>query len=180
MLMKFRLFLLLTILLSSSHGLCFAKELTLEEQSDLALEVFQMSQSLDQLSQQLKAQQSSIDENQKLQAAIAYLSFRSRSIEMMQYELRFKKERREALEKIIVRLKEELDSWGEDEVVLQTNNQQVAASDNRKKEARLKSSQQSVERLNSEIVKLENEIQASKDDLASFETYVQERLNLIK
>lgn len=177
--MIFRLFLFASILFFSTHIVCFAKDLDPEKGSDLALEVFQMSQSLDALAQQLKSQQALIDENQKLQSAISYLSFRSRSIEMMQYELRFKKERQQAYERNIERTKEEIDKLQGEQLVLQTNARAVTTNDIRDKEERLKRMQDGLEDLNSEIIKTENEIQASKDELLTFEAFVRERLDLI-
>ena len=138
--MKFRFFFLTVALLSFSQGLCVAKELTLKEQGDLSLEVFQMSQSLDALTQQLKSQQSKVDEYQKLQAAISYLSFRSRSIEMQQYELRFKKERQEAVAGNIERTKAELDNWDRDKKVLQASNPLAGKDETQVLEERLERS----------------------------------------
>ena len=158
---------------------CFAFETQSSQNDDLALEMFQMTQSLDELIGLLKTQQAKNDDFQKLQSSISYLSFRSRSIEMQQYELRFKKERRDSLERNIVRIKEELDNWDNDKKELQSNNPVAASSNMRSPEVRLKMFQESLDNLDSEIIKLENEIQAAQDELASFETYVQKRLKLI-
>ncbi len=175
-----RSILLLAALLIFTQTICFSNELTSEERSDFAIELFQMSQSLDHLTQQLKAQQALDDENQKLQSAISYLSFRSRSIEMMQYDLRFKKERLSVIEKNIERIAEELDDYEDNGTTININNNAEITNGNRKKEDQLKIFRESHETLSSDIMRLENEIQVQKDELSSFEVYVQERLSLIK
>lgn len=177
--MKFFCCIFVALLSLSQPNICLAVAPQKNPSNDLALEVFQMSQSLDELTHFLKNQQSKNDEFQKLQASISYLSFRSRSIEMQEYELRFKKERRDGTERAIERTNMELEELNKDKRALQTNMPAVTPKNTISPESKLKMLQENFEELNTEIIKLENEIQASKDELASFEVYVQERLKLI-
>lgn len=147
--------------------------------NDLSGDVFLMTQSLDELIQLIKSQQSKIDDFHKLQAAISYLSFRSRSIETKQMELRFKKDRRENIESTIVRIKDDPDKWDEYDKTFASSNQ-VNSSETRPSELRLKLLQDKLESLNTEIITLDTEIQNSQDELASFESYVQKKLELIQ
>jgi len=158
----------------------YASEPLLDQRDSLALELFQMTQSVDELIQLLKNRESNNNEFQKLQAAISYLSFRSRNIETLQYELRFKKERKDATEKNIELLKEQLDVLERNNPVFQSDPQSVTTAENKKISNRLAYLQKNFENLDSEIIKLENEIQASKEELSSFESYVQNRLKLIQ
>ena len=150
------------------------------EQSGLAGDVFLMTKSLDELIQLLKSQQSKADDFQKLQAAISYLSFRSRSIEMKQYELRFKKERRDGLESTITRIEADPDKWDKFDKSFQTKSPVTTSSDSRPSELRIKMLQDRLEDAETEIIALETEIQNAQDELATFESYVQERLMLFK
>lgn len=158
---------------------CFAAETQESQRDALALEVFQMTQSLDELIQLIKSQQSKNDEYKKLQAAISYLSFRSRNIEMQQYELKYKEERKESIVRSIERTKEEIDKYDDTVSVLQTNGQGATKNDISAKEERLKILKKTLEDLDTDIIKLKNQIQSSRDELSSFEAYVQERLKLI-
>ena len=168
-----------SFILFSQPGICMAIEQQSGQSSDLAAEVLQMTHSLDELIHLLKAQQSKLEDFQKLQAAISYLSFRSRSIEMKQYELRFKKERRDAIESNIARIKDDPDAWDKHDKSFQTNNP-ATAGEPRPSELRLKLFQGRLDDANTEIIALETDIQISLDELASFESYVQKRLKLIK
>ncbi len=149
------------------------------DQDGLALEIFQMTQSLDVLIQQLKSQQSKISEYQKLQTAISYLSFRSRTIETLKYDLRFKKERREAIEANIERIKDDPDAWDKFEKGFQSKSPNGSSEESRPSELRLKLYKDRLDGINSEIIALETEVQGLMDELTTFESYVQEKLGLI-
>lgn len=151
-----------------------------DQRDALALEVFQMTQSLDELIQLLKADQTRTNEFQKLQSAISYLSFRFRSIEFKQYELRFKKERRDAIESNIARIKSDPDAWDRQDKTFQSNNLASSSTETKPSEIRLKLLTERLEQANSEIISLEIEVQGLLAELATFETYVQDRLGLIE
>ena len=175
-----KLFALVAFVLFLCHPLI---AVAVESQSDhkdaLALEVFQMAQSLDELIKQLKSQQSQAGEYQKLQAAISYLSFRSRTIETMQYDLRFKKERRDAIESNIERIKDDPEAWDKLDKRFQPKSSNLSSEEPRPSELRLKLLKTRFDERSSEIIALETEIQGLMNELASFESYVQERLGFI-
>jgi len=151
-----------------------------ENRDTLALEVIQMSKSINDLSSTLKSQQKEIEEFQKLQSVISYLSFRSRSIEMMKYDLRFKKERRDGLEANISRIKEDPEAWNKIDKGFQSNSPVITSDQPSPSELRLKLFQDRLSETNSEIIALETEIQHLTEELATFESYVQERLGLLE
>ena len=114
------------LILLSQPSICMAIEQQSDQESDLTQDLFEMTQSVNELIQLLKAQQSTVDEFQRLQTAISYLSFRSRSIEMKQYELRFKKERRDRFESTIARIEADPDKFDKS---FQTKNPVTTSND---------------------------------------------------
>lgn len=98
---------------------------------------------------------------------------------MKQYALRFKKERRDSIESSIARIKSDPEEWGKYEKTFQSNSP-TTSSDSKPSDLRLKLLQDRLEDATTEIFALETEIQISQDELASFESYVQKRLTLIK
>ncbi len=160
-------------------AIAIAVESQPNDQDGLALEIFQMTQTLEGLIQQFKSQQSKISEYQKLQTAISYLSFRSRTIEMLKYDLRFKKERRETIESNIERIKDDPDAWDKLVKGFQAKTPNSSSEQSRPSELRLKLYKDKLDGINSEIIALETEIQGLLDELSTFESYVQEKLGLI-
>ena len=159
---------------------CIATETQLHQNDTLTLEVLRMTKSLDKLIDMLESQQKNNDEYQRLQAAISYLSFRSRNIEMMQYDLRLKKERRDSIEAQIAKIEDDPDTWDKIDKTFQPNQSGITPGGKRPSELRIEFHKSSLRKFNAEISSLEAEIQNSKYELESFESYVQSKLNLIK
>jgi hypothetical protein len=154
-----------------------------DEQSDqvknLESEVLLMKRSFDELFQLLKSQQHQTDELQKLQIAVTYLSFRSRSIEVKEYDLRQRKESRARLEKIIAKIEEDPDEWDKRDKTFQSNNLgQSSLNEARPSERRIEMLRERIESLDTDILKAELEIQEVKEGLAVYEAYIQEKLNI--
>jgi hypothetical protein len=175
--MKLTQILILMILLLPCVGLA---EESGQKVSDLKVEVVLMRQSINELVQLLQQQHQKNAEFQELQIAVTYLSFRSRSIEMKQYELRFKKERRDGIESAIARIEANPERWDKLDKSLQTKSLIMTSSDAKPSEVRIKMLQDRLEDAETEIIALETEIQNAQDELASFESYVQERLMLFQ
>jgi hypothetical protein len=175
-----KLFILSAFMLFLSHPfIAVAVESQSDHKDALTLEVIQMTQSLDELIQLIKSQQSQVGEYQKLQTAISYLSFRSRTIETMQYDLRYKKGRRDAIESNIERIKDDPEAWDKYEKRFQPQSSNLSSDEPKPSELRLKLLKTRFDEINSEIIALETEIQGLINDLATFESYVQERLGFI-
>jgi len=176
---KFIVFVALTVFALFQPVASVASDYPSNQSRDLALEIFQMSKSLDELNSLLKAQQVKSDEFQRLQAAISYLSYRSRSIEMQEYDLRFKKERKDNIEKSIERLKEEIDENDRNTEIIKSEAKDNSALGYKDPKIILKRFEESFDDLGTEIIRIENEISISKNELASFEDYVQGKLELL-
>ena len=179
--LKFKILLLCVILMSVTQPICLAKEYTPDETYDLALEVFQMTQSFDEFIHLLKARQSSDEQDaelQKLQIAVTYLSFRSRNIELKRSELLRKTRNRDSLEDAIAKIKEDPDQWEMFEKRAMSNSPTPLPKDFNISEYRLKILQGRYDEVVSQIITLENDIQGMVDELAVYEAYVQKNLNL--
>lgn len=150
-----------------------------DQVKDLESEVLLMKRSFDELFQLLKSQQNKTDELQKLQIAVTYLSFRSRSIELKEYDLRQRKETRARIEDIITKIEEDPDEWDKnDKTFLSNNPGQSSSNEARPSERRIKLLQERIESLDTDILKAELEIQEVKEGLAVYEAYVQKKLNI--
>jgi predicted RNase H-like nuclease (RuvC/YqgF family) len=149
-----------------------------EEADDLKSEVVQMRQSIDELVQTLKSQQQETSEFQDLQIAVTYLSFRSRSIELKEWALSQKKESRERMEDMIARIEADPDKWDQRSKAFQSSSSLQSSSDIRPSEQRINMLQERIESLDTEIVKAELEIQDVKDELATYEAFIQKKLNI--
>lgn len=150
------------------------------QNEDFVLEVFQMTQSLDELISTLKSEQIKRNEFQKLQAAIAYLSFRSRSIEATSAELRFKEEQRSGIESSIEKIESDPEEWEKRFAVFRPNSSPAGPGQPKQSEIRLQMLQERLKDLNGDILQLETEILTAKNELASFESFVQSKIGLIE
>jgi hypothetical protein len=150
-----------------------------DQVKDLESEVVLIRQSINELGQLLKSQQQKTSELQELQIAVTYLSFRSRSVELKEWDLRQKKEGRDRMEDMIAKIEADPDAWDKRDRAFQINNNgQPSSNEPRPSERRIKMLQERIESLDTDILKAELEIQEVKDDLAVYEAYVQKKLNI--
>ena len=177
--MKVVCFIVAALISMSQPFTCMAMERQSEQSSDLALEVFQMTQSFDELVHLLKSQGEQEAELQKLQIAVTYLSFRSRNIESKRNELQKKTRVRNYTEESIAKIKDDPEQWEKFEKSYLPSNQVQPPKDFSLSEYRLKMLKDRLDSLDSEIIALETEVQGMVDDLAVYETYVQKKLNLV-
>lgn len=150
-----------------------------DQVNDLTSEVVLMRQSINELVQLLESQQQKTTDFQELQIAVTYLSFRSRSIELKEWALNQKKESRERMEDMIAKIEADPDEWDKRSRAFQANNSlQSSSSGIRPSEQRINMLQERIESLDTEILKAELEIQDVKDELATYEAYIQKKLNI--
>jgi hypothetical protein len=169
-----RIFLLFALLIPSV-GLADEPDQAIE----LKTEIILMRQSVNELVQLLKSQQQETSKLQELQIAVTYLSFRSRSIELKEWDLRQKKEARDRIEDMIAKIESDPDAWDKRFKTFQTsNNSQLSSDEPRPSERRIKMLQERIESLDSDILKTELEIQEVKNELEIYEAYVQKKLNI--
>ncbi len=138
-------------------------------------DIVQLTRSLDGLIPLLKEQHSRNDrayELQKLEIAISYLNFRSRSIEAKEKELGGLRESRDRMEEMLVEIKREEDS----EEFRSLQPKQPSFPDRSTLPAHW---QQRIDKIKSEISTLEVEIMDLSSGLAEIENYVEKNLKLI-
>ena len=180
--MKVVCFIVAALISMSQPFTCMAMERQSEQSSDLALEVFQMTQSFGELVHLLKLQKSQGEQEselQKLQIAVTYLSFRSRNIESKRNELQKKTRIRNYTEESIAKIKDDPEQWEKFEKSYLPINQGQPPKDFSLSEYRLKMLKDRLDSLDSEIIALEIEVQGMIDELAVYEAYVQKKLNLV-
>ncbi len=178
--MKTLVVLLLLAIFPDPSGNSLAAEGQAAQESDLPLEVFQMTQSLDELISVLKAQQAKQNEYLKLQTAISYLSFRSRSIEEKSTELRYKEEQREAVESNIEKIESDPDAWDSRYAAFRSTRGPMVPGQPKQSEISLQILRERLKDLKGDILALETEILAAKNELASYESFVQRKIGLIE
>ena len=172
-------FIIFVVLIALSQPLfCLAVERLPEKKDDLVFKIFQMTESLNEMIELLKSQQSKTADLQKLQIAVSYLSFRSRSIEMKEYDLNQKKQIRDRIEETITKIKADPEEWEKFEKRFQSEKTGQSSDDPRPAERRIKLLQERIETLDSDIIVAEIEIQGLKDELSKYETYVRKQLVL--
>jgi len=174
---------LILIALLLFHPLfALAQDTAPAEKSDVALEVFQMTQSMDELIELLKEdrQQRKGDVKlQKLEIAVSYLNFRSRRIEAKEKDLKEKRQSRDRMEELVAKIESDPEQW--ERFDKNANSNPIPSSFEQKpSEYRLKMLKERVEKLDTEIVSLETEIVDLSRELTEFETFVQKNLELIK
>lgn len=150
--------------------------------NDMALEVFQMVQSLDELIQELKER--NIDDGraielQKLEIAVSYLSFRSRRIEMKEKELQEKKRSRNRIEELVAKINADPEQWERFDTERQPSSQIQPINQESPVAYRLRQLEARIETLDNEIVAMELEINELNSELSEFEEYVEEQLKLL-
>jgi hypothetical protein len=161
----------------------YAQTIAPEQKSDIALEVFQMTQSMDELMQLLKegkTQSDSAAELQKLEIAVTYLSFRSRRIESKEQDLRDKKLARDRMQELVTKIKDNPEQWERFDRTAQRQSQIQPTSQENPVDYRLRQLEERIETLDSEIITLEMEVTDLNRELSNFEAYVQKKLELIK
>ena len=161
----------------------YAQTATPELKSDIALEVFQMTQSMDELIQLLKedkTQSNKAAELQKLEIAVTYLSFRSRRIESKEQDLREKKLAKDRMQELVTKIKDNPEQWERFDRTAQRQSQIQPTSQESPVDYRLRQLEERIETLDSEIITLEMEVTDLNRELSNFEAYVQKKLELIK
>jgi hypothetical protein len=161
----------------------YAQTIAPEQKSDIALEVFQMTQSMDELMQLLKegkTQSDSAAELQKLEIAVTYLSFRSRRIESKEQDLRDRKLARDRMQELVTKIKDNPEQWERFDRTAQRQSQIQPTSQESPVDYRLRQLEERIETLDSEIITLEMEVTDLNRELSDFEAYVQKKLELIK
>lgn len=153
------------------------------ESKDLSAQISRMTQSVDELVRLLKEENSQSDQDlelKKLEIAVTYLSFRSRRIEAKEEELQSKRRVRDQLDALIDKIKEQPDQW-EKFYEPSPNPQTVNSSfEERPSEYRIKLLEERIDLLDHEIIKLETQIAQLSGELAEIESFVQDKLDLIK
>jgi chromosome segregation ATPase len=132
--------------------------------------------SIDQLTAALLEQSAAQTRRDEVQLAIAYLQYRSRRIESLEQELRRFEDRRSSAEQRVERLEGELEASEQrlDEMTSEEGGrwrQQIA----RLRRA-IESEKDSLDRLDTRVIDLENEIIDGRRRLAAFEEFVLENL----
>jgi hypothetical protein len=161
----------------------YAQTATPELKSDIALEVLQMTQSMDELIQLLKedkTQSNKAAELQKLEIAVTYLSFRSRRIESKEQDLREKKLAKDRMQELVTKIKDNPEQWERFDRTAQRQSQIQPTSQENPVDYRLRQLEERIETLDSEIITLEMEVTDLYRELSNFEAYVQKKLELIK
>lgn len=161
--------------------LCVSAQ-SVKQQSDMALEVFQMTQSMDELIGLLKEERTQNDrgaELQKLEIAVTYLNFRSRRIEAKEQELNEKRQSRDRMQELVAKIEDDPEQW--ERFDKNADSGPIPSSfEERPSEYRLKMLKERIDKQDTEVVKLEAEIMDLSRELADFETFVQKNLELIK
>lgn len=176
-----RLITLIIVLLLAAA--VYVQAATPNQKSDIALEVFQMTQSMEELIQLLKEDKTQGDraaELQKLEIAVTYLSFRSRRIEAKELGLRDKKLARDRMQELVAKIKDDPEQWERFNINAQRQNQGQPTSQESPVDYRLRQLEDRIETLDSEIITLETEVSDLNRELSDFEAYVQKKLELIK
>jgi hypothetical protein len=161
----------------------YAQTATPEQKSDIALEVFQMTQSMDELMQLLKegkTQSDSAAELQKLEIAVTYLSFRSRRIESKEQDLRDRKLARDRMQELVTKIKDNPEQWERFDRTAQRQSQIQPTSQESPFDYRLRQLEERIETLDSEIISLEMEVIDLNREMSDVEAYIQKKLELIK
>lgn len=163
--------LILVSLLVFFPGVVAAQNAQLSEQRDFS----QMTRALESLNLMLQEQETRDDRSyqlQKLEIAISYLNFRSRSIEAKEKELQGLRENRDRLEEMLLEIKREADS---DEF----RTRKPGPASFAEKSALIDHWQQRIDRIKTEITALEIQIMTLSSGLADIENYVEKNLKLI-
>ncbi|PLY01447.1 MAG: hypothetical protein C0622_07370 [Desulfuromonas sp.] len=176
------IFILLIILLLSVPFVAAASDYDETTSGD---EIRQLTAAVNELVRELKEQQGNNRsvELQKLEIAINYLSFRSRRIEAREEELRDKRRVVESLEDLLAKVEDDEEAW-EARFSRQGSDSGSFSSSDEEKEDKLnfavKQWKDRLDSLNSEILQLEIEIAEMTDELEDFESYVQDRLGILR
>jgi hypothetical protein len=156
-----------------------SQDMNFEEKNDVALEVFQLTQSLDELIHLLKDQNSlnyQSAELQKLEIAVNYLTFRSRRIEAKEQDLMERRFSRKRDEETIARIKEKMRQRENLGKPLQEPDSKHESPEESSPDELLRILKQNIEQFDSEIILLENEIVAMASNFAEIEAYVENNL----
>lgn len=160
-----------------------AQEVNFDPKSDIALEVFQMTESLEELIQLLKEGKANDEiaaELQKLEIAVNYLSFRSRRIESKEQDLRDKKLARDRIKELVAKIKDNPEQWERFDNNTQRQSQTQQMSQESPLNYRLRQLVARAEALDSEIITLEMDIADLNGDINEFEEFVERKLKMIQ
>jgi hypothetical protein len=150
------------------------------ERKDLSGQISRMTQSVDELVRLLKEEKSQNNrdvELKKLEIAVTYLSFRSRRIEAREDVLREKKRIRDRLAELVAKIREQPEQW---EDYYKRPKTVSLSTEEQPSEYRIKLMEERIDILDHDIINLETEIAQLSGELVELESFVQEKLDLIK
>ncbi len=178
--MHTRLTLLLLTLVILTPSLSFATE-DLSGSELIALEIRNLSTSVDQLTQQLQEQAQKKEREdvvlRKLDIAVAYLNFRSRRIEMLERDLQNTRSTQNRMEDLVRQWNQRLENI-DDQISKATGNTAEAQNAKSGAEHQLKMMQQRQSRIDNEIIEFENRILSLQTQIDSVESFVEKHLEL--
>ena len=165
-------------------GLCFTSQAMATDQNiSVALvadELKTLSNAVDNLSRQIAKQSGNSEEEttlRKLDIAIAYLNFRSRRIEMFERELQTTRAHRNRIEDVLEQFKREENNLSQSFASNQQDELQRAREELRFRQQAIKDRGN---RMDEEIILLENRIMDMQSQIDSIESFVQKNLEFYR
>ncbi|MDH3999072.1 MAG: hypothetical protein OET90_09580 [Desulfuromonadales bacterium] len=168
---------LISIALFMSSAPCVALEAA--SNPELEQELRLLAQSIDNLTRQLKVGANATEQRKlhQLDIAIAYLNFRSRRIEMFERELQSNRAMRNRLSDSLAQFQQEEDNLPQ---FFDGNQQEELRRAKSELELRKKMISDRLNRIDEEIILLENRIMEMQDQIDSVESFVQKNLDALK
>jgi hypothetical protein len=137
-------------------------------------EIRALTSAVERLADQMKAQNSDDLELRKLEIAIAYLNFRSRRIEMFERDLQGARTKRKLMDDILDKLQREEDSLPSG---FAPGQKEVREKALKSLDLRRKAVFDRIERIDEEIIMLENRVGEMQSQLDDIEDFVRKHLN---
>jgi predicted nucleic acid-binding Zn-ribbon protein len=142
----------------------------------LALELKNLSQTIDKLAESLESRTESNSrdsELRKMEIAIAYLNFRSRRIEMFERELQTAMAQRNRLEDFLVQFEREEENL---DLAFDSTQQEALQRAQKDLSTRKQSFKDRIGRMDEEIILLENRIMDMRSQIDNVESFVEKNL----
>ncbi|SHJ21797.1 hypothetical protein SAMN02745165_01842 [Malonomonas rubra DSM 5091] len=161
--------------------ICFCFSLTAfanEEAEIIALEIRNLSTSVDRLTQLLYEQGQQKEQNEilrKLDIAVAYLNFRSRRIEMLERDRQNNQTSKNRLEDILQQLESRLEQLEDENIGEQDEDNLAAQNDTREQINMFK---QRLARIDESLFDFDNQIVELRNQLDDVESFVERNLEL--
>lgn len=146
----------------------------------IADEIKALSTAVDKLTRQLSEQKASSNEEttlRKLDIAIAYLNFRSRRIEMFEHDLQSSRAQRNRIEDVLEQFQREEDNLSR---TFEPNQQEELQRAREELRFRQQSIKDRRNRLDEEIILLENRVLDMQNQIDSIESFVQKNLEFYR